>query len=168
MAYARKQWLDHVVEFPNRFTETSLGNNLVEEVPAPGEIIQQGTPQSASNFNNLEEGVVAGTEMADYLAIMVLQAQRGLENLKGEHGETTITNSQTYPFNSTATNGTTVSLAAKRDTTDYTVDIEVTDEQGGCAGNITVYDKLQNGFKIRFDGSASQIGVRYTVRGGAY
>lgn len=168
MAYNRKQWLDHVVEFPNRFTETSLGNNLVEEVPAPGEIIQQGTPQSASNFNNLEEGVVAANEMGDYIAILLASAQRGLTALKGEYGETTLTNTLPYPFNSTATSGKTVSLAKNRDTTDYTVDVEVISEQGGCAGTVTVYDKHQNGFKLRYDGSARSIGVRYTVRGGAY
>ena len=66
--YQRLEWKDHVVEFPNRFKEVNLGNGLVEETPAPGEIIQQGTPQSARNFNNIEEGILAGTEMGDYLA----------------------------------------------------------------------------------------------------
>lgn len=168
MAYNRKQWFDHVVEYPNRYTETSLGGNMVNEVPAPGEIIQQGTPQSASNFNNMEEGIVAANEMGDFLAILLASAQRAITALKGESGTATLKNTQAYPFNSTATSGTTISLAANRDTTDYTVDVEVTDEQGGCAGNVTVYDKLTNGFKLRFDGSATQIGVRYTVRGGAY
>ena len=168
MAYNRKQWLDHVVEYPNRFTETSLGGNLVNEIPAPGEIIQQGTPQSASNFNNLEEGVVEANEMSDYLAMQLAATRRGLEALKGEHGETTLKNTLAYPFNSTATSGTTVTLATKRDTTDYTVDVEVTKEEGGCAGTVSVYDKLTNGFKLRFDGSAKSVGVRYTVRGGAY
>lgn len=168
MAYARKQWQDHVVEFPNRYTETNLGNNMVNEVPAPGEIIQQGTPQSAANFNNMEEGIVEANEMSDYLAMQLVAARRGLAALKGESGTATLKNTLIYPFNSTATNGTSVSLVTKRDTTDYTVDVEVIDEQGGCAGNVTVYDKLQNGFKIRFDGSAKSVGVRYTVRGGAY
>lgn len=168
MAYNRTEWLDHVVEYPNRYKEVDLGNGYVEETPAPGEIIQQGTPQKASNFNNLEEGVISGNEMADYLAVTLAGTQRGLNALKGEYGETTLTNTRTYPFNSTATSGTTVTLATKRDTTDYTVDVEVTEETGGCAGLVTVYDKLTNGFKLRFDGSAKSIGVRYTVRGGAY
>lgn len=168
MAYARTQWYDHVVEYPNRYTETSAGGNMVTEIPAPGEIIQQGTPQSAANFNNLEEGIVASNEMADYIAVLLLAARRGLDALKGERGETTLTNTLTYPFNSTSTNGTTITLAKKRDTADYTVDVEVAEEQGGCAGQVTVYDKLQNGFKLRFDGSAKSIKVRYTVRGGAY
>lgn len=168
MAYARKKWLDHVVEFPNRYTETPAGGNMVTEIPAPGEIIQQGTPQSAKNFNNLEEGVVAANEMGDYLATLLGSALRVIDSIKGVRGSKTLTNSQTYPFNSTANGGgTSVALSPSRDTTDYTVDVEVTSEEGGFAGNVTVYDKQKNGFKIRFDGSAKTIGVTYTVRGGA-
>ena len=155
MAYNRTRWMDHVVQYPNRYTETSAGGNMVTEIPAPGEIIQQGTAQSAANFNNMEEGIVESTEMADYLATLVWANHSGLEAIKGEHGQVTMT-----PVS--------VSLTKKRDTTDYTVETEVLEETGGCVGNITVFDKLQNGFKMRFDGSAKSVKVRYTVRGGAY
>lgn len=165
MAYARKQWLDHVVEFPNRFTETPLGNNMVNEVPAPGEIIQQGTPQSASNFNNIEEGIVNANEMNDFLMIQILQAQRKLEKVEGEYGEVTMTNSQKYPFNNS---GSTVALATSRDTTDYFVTVEVLEETGGSAGEVTVYNRLQNGFGIRYTGSATSVRARFIVTGGAY
>lgn len=168
MAYARKHWLDHVVEFPNRYKETSEGGDLVTEVPAPGEIIQQGTPQSAANFNNLEEGVVEGNEMSDYLAMLTGALSRRTDALIGFSGDVKLDNTSTYPFNSTATSGKTVSLPVKRDTTGYTVDVEVTSETGGCAGQVTVYNKLVNGFQLRYDGSATSINVHYTVRGGAY
>lgn len=161
--YQRQVWKDHVVEFPHRVKETNLGNGLVDEVPAPGEIIQQGTPQSARNFNNIEEGILAGTEMADYLAVMVQQNRRGLETVRGECGTVTMTNTQTYPFNSS---GKTVALATPRDTLDYFVTIEVVSETGGSAGNVTVYNKLANGFSIKFDGSAKSVTVRYNVTGG--
>ena len=168
MAYARKHWLDHVVQYPNRYTETSAGGNMVTEIPAPGEIIQQGTPQSAANFNNLEEGVVEANEMSDYNATQIAAMQRRVEALIGVSGNATVANTLDYPFNSSATTPTTVTFPVKRDTTNYTVDVEVTSETNGCAGLVTVFDKLTNGFKIRFDGSAKQIGVHYTVRGGAY
>lgn len=198
--YQRKEWQDHVVEFPNRFKETSLGNGLVNEVPAPGEIIQQGTPQSARNFNNMEEGILAANEMADFLAVQILQTQRelkrmkedgcidnmkagifaanemgsflaiqllqnqrGLETVRGESGTVRMTNTQTYPFNGS---GSTVALKTPRDTTDYFVMAEVLEETGGSAGNVTVYNKLANGFKIQFDGSAKEVTVRYNVTGG--
>ena len=163
MGYNRKKWQDHVVEFPNRYQETNLGNGLVNEVPAPGEIIQQGTPQSAANFNNMEEGIYGANEMTDYLAIMLTQAQRGLEPVRGESGTVRMTNSQAYPFNSS---GSTVALEAQRDTTDYFVTVEVLEEENGSAGAVTVYNKLANGFSIRFDGSAKAVTVRYNVTGG--
>lgn len=205
--YQKKEWQDHVVEYPNRFKETSLGNGLVEEVPAPGEIIQQGTPQSARNFNNIEDGIFNANEMADYLVLLILKNQRGLEEanqtenslaslieqiqrgrgifeanemadfltiqvlqnarmletVRGESSTVKMTNNQEYPFNNS---GSTIALIIPRDTTDYFVTIEVLDEVGGSAGNITVYNKLANGFKIKFDGSAKQVVVRYNVTGG--
>ena len=161
--YQRQVWKDHVVEFPNRFKETNLGNGLVEETPAPGEIIQQGTPQSARNFNNIEEGVLAGTEIADYIADMVLQTRSGRDPERGECGTVTLTNTQTYPFNNS---GKTVALATPRDTLDYFVNIEVVSETGGSAGTVTVYNKLANGFSVKFDGSAKSVTIRYNVTGG--
>ena len=168
MAYARKQWLDHVVQYPNRYRETSEGGNLVTEIPAPGDIIQQGTPQSAANFNNLEEGVVEANEMSDYAATLIGALIRRVDALRGFAGTVTLTNNMEFPFNQTATSGKTVSLPVNRDTTDYTVDVEVTKETGGCAGQVTVYDKQKNGFKLKFDGSAKSIDVHYTVRGGGF
>lgn len=161
--YQKKLWQDHVVEFPNRFKETNLGNGMVEEVPAPGEIIQQGTPQSARNFNNMEEGVFNANELTDYLMIQTLQNARKIETVRGESNTVKMTNTQAYPFNNSSS---TIALATPRDTTDYFVMVEVLDEVGGSAGNVTVYNKLANGFKIKFDGGAKEVTVRYNVTGG--
>lgn len=161
--YQKNLWQDHVVEYPNRFKETNLGNGMVEEVPAPGEIIQQGTPQSARNFNNMEEGIFNANELTDYLMIQTLQNVRRIETVRGESSTVKMTNNQAYPFNSS---GSTIALATPRDTTDYFVMVEVLDEAGGSAGNVTVYNKLANGFKIKFDGSAKEVTVRYNVTGG--
>lgn len=161
--YQKNLWQDHVVEYPNRFKETNLGNGMVEEVPAPGEIIQQGTPQSARNFNNMEEGIFNANELTDYLMIQTLQNARRIETVRGESSTVKMTNNQAYPFNSS---GSTIALATPRDTTDYFVMVEVLDEAGGSAGNVTVYNKLANGFKIKFDGSAKEVTVRYNVTGG--
>ena len=161
--YQKNLWQDHVVEYPNRFKETNLGNGMVEEVPAPGEIIQQGTPQSARNFNNMEEGIFNANELTDYLMIQTLQNVRRIETVRGESSTVKMTNNQAYPFNSS---GSTIALATPRDTTDYFVMVEVLDEAGGSAGNVTVYNKLTNGFKIKFDGSAKEVTVRYNVTGG--
>lgn len=57
MAYKRTRWLDHVVERPRTFTEITNADGSVTHTPAPGEVLQQGTPQSATNFNNIEEAL---------------------------------------------------------------------------------------------------------------
>lgn len=57
MAYDRTYWKDHVVERPRTFSKVKNSDDTETLNPAPGEIIQQGTPQSATNFNHLEEGL---------------------------------------------------------------------------------------------------------------
>lgn len=56
--YLRTLWKDHVVQNPNRFTETDNGDGTTEHVASPGETLQVGTNQDAAHFNNLEEGMV--------------------------------------------------------------------------------------------------------------
>ena len=55
--YIRIGWKDHVVEFPRRYTSTEDSQGRRTDTPAPGTIIQQGTPQSATNFNQMDEGL---------------------------------------------------------------------------------------------------------------
>lgn len=57
MGYRRTYWKDHVVQYPNRFTETANGDGTVEHVKSPGTTLQEGTPQDAVNFNKIEDGV---------------------------------------------------------------------------------------------------------------
>ena len=80
MAYKRTNWKDHVVERPRTFTETSNDDGSKTFTPAPGEIVVQGTPQSATNFNNLEENLLHISVAFDLL-YCVSQAQiRALNN----------------------------------------------------------------------------------------
>ena len=58
MSYnARINWKDHVVERPRTYTESVNSDGSKTYTPAPGETIQQGTPQSATNFNTMEEAL---------------------------------------------------------------------------------------------------------------
>lgn len=54
MAYKPTRWKDHVVERPRTYTEVANSDGSVTHTPAPGEVIQEGTPQSATNFNKPE------------------------------------------------------------------------------------------------------------------
>ena len=80
-----------------------------------------------------------------------------------QSGTVTLTNSLTYPFNDSIQ---TVSIDETRDSTDYVIDWVVTASSGGNVGDILISDKLLNGFKIEFTGSASSVTLKYLVVGG--
>lgn len=50
-------WKDHVAERPRTYTETVNGDGSKTFTAAPGTVIQQGTPQSATNFNTMDEAI---------------------------------------------------------------------------------------------------------------
>lgn len=79
MAYERTKWYDQVVEFPRRFTVTDNGDGTETHTEAPGEVVQQGTPMSATNFNNLEEGLQHAAIAFDYYFMTSQAKQRDLE-----------------------------------------------------------------------------------------
>lgn len=145
MAYDREFWLNHVVD------------------PGTGAIIQQGTPQDQDRFNNLEEGVFSENMTALEAVRMARLLKNTTDGLVGEKKVITLVNSQKYPFNNSIQN---VSLAASRNTKDYTVEVEIVSYSGGGIGDVEVTDKLLNGFKIAFTGAASQVVVNCYVQGG--
>ncbi len=58
MSYNQRiNWKDHVVERPRTYSEATNTDNTKTFTPAPGEILQQGTPQSATNFNKMDEAL---------------------------------------------------------------------------------------------------------------
>ena len=55
--YQETIWQDHVTEFEDRYEERINPDGTVTHIPVEGEIIQQGTPQNAKNFNHMEDGI---------------------------------------------------------------------------------------------------------------
>ena len=139
--YNRTKWLDHVKDVDT------------------GEVIQQGTDLSARNFNNLEGGVSDANLAAAIMAIALGNINAGLTV---EEITVTLTNTASYPFNNSKK---TVSLTNTRSTTNYTVESEVV-EHDGDVGNIIISDKLTNGFKVAYDGSARSATVMLKIKGG--
>lgn len=127
-----------------------------------GELIQEGTPMSRTQFYNMETGILGNNILGAYLLQHVTQQQRSLNDLVGEIKEVTLTNSLDYPFNNSAT---TIALEHERDNLTYRVGVEVV-EADGLVGDILVYDKALNGFKIRYTGSAQNVTLRCYVTGG--
>lgn len=159
------RWFDHVTQYPNRRKIINNGDGTQNVIKDQGTIIQQGTPRNETRFNNMETGIFANAAYAVHLQQQVLQLQRSAEELHGESGLLTLTNTNKYPFPSS---GITVSISKLRSSMDYKVDIEIKTYSGGFVEEIEVYDKQLNGFKIRFKGSATSVQIKYLVTGGLY
>lgn len=78
--YEPKEWKNHIVEYPNRYKMTEGESpGLVYLTPAPGEISQQGTSQSAQNFNRMEQGIFKAVSVAEKI---IEDAREDLDTLK--------------------------------------------------------------------------------------
>lgn len=144
----------------NVYNPTPWQDDIYDE--ESGELIEEGTPMSRTQFYNMETGILAGSILGAYLLQQIVQHGRALADLEGEIKEVTLTNSLDYPFNNSAK---TVALEHERDTLKYQVGVEVL-EADGLVGDIEVYDKALNGFKLRYTGSAQNVKLRYYVQGG--
>lgn len=156
-------WKDHVVEHPDWYTETDVGDGIVQHTKYPGTVKQQGTPINAKNLNQQEAEALEGIYTGLIISQHVNQLGQKVEGLEGTQIEVTMTNSQSYPFNNSKK---TVSLPVNRNEKNYTVDVEVESKTGGGVGDVLISDKLLNGFKIEFTGAATSVTVLCTVRGG--
>lgn len=165
LLYNLTNWLDHVVEFPGRKKMTQNSNGTVDFQRAEGDIIQNGTPQSATNFNNVETGVMANQVHLLQTDQRLMQVERLTDDLNGTAGQVTLKNTQKYPFNNS---GTTVAIKIERNRLDYDVAPELLSSEGGFVEDIIIYDKQLNGFKVKYTGSATQAVVKYIVTGGLY
>lgn len=143
--YQPETWLDEVVDLTD-----------------PKKVIQEGTPMDAEHFNHMEQGIHNNSLMLSLLLENVKHAQQSIESVDGEEIEVTLTNTKDFYFNNSAK---TVALANMRSTVNYRV---ITEIQGNPVnvGDIVVYDKQVNGFKIAFTGSANSVTVRCFVQGG--
>ena len=122
-------------------------------------VIQEGTPQSAGHFNNMEGGISDA-----HLAAALLIIQGGLTAAQVEVEEKTVTlsNNQSYPFNNSTQ---TIALNTVRNFTDYTVEAEITDHDGNV-GDVKIFDRMLNGFKVAYDGSAKKATIKLRIKGG--
>lgn len=140
--YARTFWVDHVVD-------------------QSGEVIQQGTLLDQAHFNNLEKGLSDESLAAAFMQFQ--QIQEGYDTIDEQHNVTLGQTGSKWPFNNSAT---TVALSQLRENTNYGVEVNVLSYSGGLLGDIKVFDRAANGFKLLHDGSATNVQVSVRVRGG--
>ena len=123
------------------------------------EIIQEGTDQSAGHFNNAEHGI---SDVNLAAALILISSSLTAEQVATEEKTITLTNNQSYPFNNSKR---TIALATARNFTDYTVEAEVL-EHSGNVGDVKIFDRMLNGFKIAYDGSAKSATIKLRIKGG--
>jgi len=165
-------WQDEVRDPANAFTVTDGpgGTKIIERA---GSQIQQGTQQSAANFNQMVNEANEALIMSTINAQELRQHQRDLEGVHedlealnneilGEVKTVTMTNSLVYPFNNSKT---TVAITTRK-STDYRVIVEL---QGAPAnvGEIFITDRTINTFKVEYTGSAPSVTVKCYISGGA-
>lgn len=158
-----KIWVDHVTQFTNRYREVNNADGTITHEAVEGEVIREGTPQNAENFNDLEQRVLASGEVAGIALLKVKMAESRIKGLQGEIVETVLTNTKEYPFNNSKK---TVALKTPRGNLDYTVNVEANTNGAGGIGEIKITDKQLNGFKIEYTGVAESVSVKCTVQGG--
>lgn len=139
-------------------TGTYQPTQWLDDVPG----IQEGTPQDEQHFNNMEGGINAANLLSEFLADTAVKHERRLNNISGEVITVVLTNTQDFYANNSVK---TIPLSVARDTLDYVVDTEI---QGDTVnvGDIVVFDKQLNGFKVKYTGSAKTVTVKLYVHGG--
>ena len=170
--YSRTYWVDHALSETNKFTIKQVSGDVHTIVPY-GTVMQQGVPQDANHFNNIEEALSAHEIALGLHSNALMQHMDEIKKNAAlaevvdklhtvETGTVTLANSAKYPFNNSQK---TVALAAQRNTPAYVVITEVKSFVGNV-GEIVVSDILANGFKIAFTGSAKSVTVEYKILGG--
>lgn len=89
MSYNKRiTWKDHVVERPRTYTEATNTDGSKTFTPAPGEVLQQGTPQSATNFNTMDEALqhisIAFDELSCITQAQIRAQQDEIDTLKAQ------------------------------------------------------------------------------------
>ena len=153
--YKPRQWVDHV--------EDDQGNVLV-----------QGTPLSALEHNRME----AGIELSNHvIGAMLVQALQEINIIKKERdkdakqrliqGQGVITSNpepylvSAYPFVLVSLPSWAYSLL-NAPNYDVVIGVISADDEV-LVGELTAYDKTQNGFKVRMTGTAKEVSFMWTV-----
>ena len=164
--YPWTNWLDHVTDPANVFTITDNGNNTYTITPA-GTVMQQGTAQDQAHFNNIEAGILDAHGAYGIFFNMARCLGWTVDDIKAYiaaantvyFGTATLTNTLAFPFNNSQV---TVSLGVTLPNAFYDVNTEVT-AFDGCVGDVVVSNKLVNGFKLAYTGSAASATIAWVA-----
>ena len=125
--------------------------------------IQEGTPVDEQNLNNMETGINSANITAEFLTEVVKHNKDQINNISGDVIEVTLTNTAGAAFFNNSAK--TVAVSPRRDSLDYSVFAEIVTPVDNV-GDIVIYDKQVNGFKVKCTGSAASVDLKLYVQGG--
>jgi len=154
ITYEPLEWEDHIVDKDT------------------GDVLVQGTPVNEVNLNNIEAGILLAHLdigiLTTFLAQQVNLNTKELEKYKKQRllqGQATISASSSNgyfrdldPFVQVSLNG-----FAQINAPNYDVIVTPISGDTGLIGDLQVYDKTQNGFKVKMTGSASSVTFLWTL-----
>lgn len=153
--YTKRQWQDEVKD-------------------QNGNIIQEGTPLSAGNFNRMEAGIDLGSNTMGAILVQALQEINAIKKERDKdanqrliQGQATVTGNitddmpSTYPFVLVSLPTTSYS---QLNAPNYDVVLTVLSaDDAGRIGQLTAFDKAQNGFKVQYTGTAKTVTFMWTL-----
>ncbi|MGG3677477.1 signal transduction protein [Heyndrickxia faecalis] len=154
MTYERRTWQDQIKD-------------------SNGNIIQQGTPFSAGQMNNIYEGLDLSHLSIGLLTLSAMQLanlnKQELQKYKNQRllqGQATITNSDTSTYFRSSDPLATIALPGYQqiNAPNYHVTFDIISaDDVGRVGELIAYDKTQNGFKVKMTGSAKTVSFLWTL-----
>ncbi len=156
--YDLTNWQDRVVEFEDRYKEIQNEDGTITHEAVVGEVLQEGTPQSATNFNNIEKGVFENRVIELLNAQMnSLASAENLENALTKVEGGTVTQ-----------NGTTINVAfnSVRNNANYEVIPIVSKSSGLTNYHFNITAKQANGFLCDVYGEFTSLTIYFLVKGG--
>ncbi len=163
---------DYLSAYNGTYPSTIVFNYQIEVANADSVTITSsgGAYAPADEFYELQANVEALQEQADDNSLaeqITIQRLMHLMDQLPEVGTVTLTNSRAFPlFSSSVISPTTVSLENMRADTDYVVNTQIVEYEGGQPGIVEITDRMVNGFKIACTGSATSVTIAYEVVGG--
>ncbi len=142
-----------------------------EVVDQDGQVLQEGTLYDQENMNRME----AGIDLNATITAVALERARGTrgnglelekwQKQRVQSGEVEIVNADTNLYFRTSDPYIYVSVSEfpQHNAPNYSVATEIIEGDAGLIGDIKVYDKASNGFKISYTGSASSAKIRWTL-----
>ena len=149
-------------------------NNIMPAALEFDDYISVGNPDNVSLSVDMP-GLVSEDELKetkeflearlDEQAICLRQTRDSLNEVVGFSITTNLTNTEQYPFNNSKK---TVALTNEQErvNTDYKVTVEASSVTGGFLEDVIITDKLVNGFKVEYTGSATAATLKLYVSGG--